>query len=344
MKSYINNISRSLSSYHKCKVVIYGVETDIASSDKMEINFDKDLDYLYKNNDPRIYEKFLDFVDENEFDKIFIPRLTHPEYFFSELRIRTISPEVVFSLFAFELFSKSKARRELLTDLICSSGISRVLIHSILGGHLTIPFEYRASEVVEKIKFVPEPVYESEELYGGLVSTSNLKPKILYFGNMFYGKGVDLLLAASGLVKNEMEIVIAGDFGKKNFDFNSAEIIANDFVQVLDGFIEQDEMIELFRNCDAVVLPYRKTYEYGTSGVFVQAMLAGKPVLVPDIYPFNYSVETYSCGLVFKAENVVDLARGLDEIVEFDKRSFKTGIIRFRDDLISWDQLTSHII
>jgi glycosyltransferase involved in cell wall biosynthesis len=345
MESYINNIYVSLSSKHNWKVVVYGVDSGarFSSSGGVKSIVDRDLDYLYKNNDPRIYENFLNFVDESNFEKIFIPRLTHPEYLYSELRIRSINVEIIFSIFSYELLSKSRARRELLIDLICQSCISQVLVHSIMGKYLGFPFDYRASEVTKKLMFISEPIYESKEEYeySGSRCMRNIVPTVLYFGNMFYGKGVDLLLAASTLVKKEMLITIAGDFSRNNFKIpNFPE---NDKVRIINKFIDRAQMIELFRGCDAVVLPYRKTYEHGTSGVFVQSMLAGKPILVPNISPFSSTVELYSCGSVFRAEDIVDLARGLDEIVGITQERVKEGTSNYRDDLISWDELATII-
>ena len=345
MKTYIDNIVECLSINDK--VVVHGVETGICANDNIALIVDTKLKYLYNNNDPRIYENFLNYSSEINADIIFIPRLSHPEFLYSELRVRKIDSEIIFSVFAFELFSNSKARRELLIDLICTSIISRVLIHSILGKHLQMPFNYRASEFITKIKFLPEPMYECSNDYLLPINQfthHNKKTSILYFGNVFYGKGVDLLLAASRIVKSGIKIIVAGDFDKINFDFDISKFKGNDGIEIIDKFISNEEMMSLFCNCDIVVLPYRKTYENGTSGVFVQAMMAGKPVVVPDIYPFNATVELYSCGTIFKAEDINDLANKLDEISMINRELFKKGIDHFRCDLMSWQQFASFVI
>jgi glycosyltransferase involved in cell wall biosynthesis len=340
MRSYIFNIVNSLSTDDCADIFVYGVHTDVNFSSGINTIIDGDLDYLYKSNDPRIYENFLSYALKNRFDKIFIPRLSHPEYLYSELRLRNIESEVIFSIFAYELFSKSQARRELLIDLICSEKIHKVLIHSILGDHLKFPYEYRADEVVEKINFVSEPLYEGLEEYQCLENrgstTSNGKPIVLYFGNIFFGKGVDLLFEAASLVTEEMKILVAGNFKKNNFNFALKESESESNIEIIDRYISHEEMVSLFVNCAAVVLPYRKTYEYGTSGVLIQSMLASKPVLVPDFYPFNSVIERYSCGLIFEAGNVKDLARGLDEIV-VKSRDFADGIKLYKSHLADWD-------
>ena len=345
MKTYINSIVECLSINEK--VVLHGLETGFRANHNTAIIVDTRLKYLYDNNDPRIYENFLNYSSEINADIIFIPRLSHPEFLYSELRIRQISSEIIFSVFAFELFSTSKARRELLIDLICSSIISRVLIHSILGKYLQMPFNYRTSEAIAKIRFLPEPMFEFKN--DDLLSINrfiyhNKKTSILYFGSMFYGKGVDLLLAASRIIKNEVKIVVAGNFNKINFDFDINKFEKSDRVEIIDKFISSEEMASLFCNCDIVVLPYRKTYENGTSAVFVQAMMAGKPVLVPDIYPFNATVELYSCGTIFKPEDINDLANKLDEISMINREVFKKGIELYKGDLISWQQFASFVI
>lgn len=345
MQSYTDKIVSALKVNNE--VIVYGVKTNIVKSDNVDVVIDEDLEYLFKNNDPRIYENLLNFLNQRKIEKLFIPRLSHPEYFFSEIRIREIQFKIVLSIFSFELLSKSRARRELVVDLICLTSIDKVIVHSILGKYLNYPFEYRSSEVQNKLFFVPEPIYETKEEYEVCTvnsSPNNKIPSILYFGNMFYGKGVDLLLAASSLVKKKMRIVIAGDFGNKNFSspFLNYEKYSN--VEVIDKYIERDQMVKLFTDCDAVVLPYRKTYKHGTSGVFVQSLLANKPLLVPNFYPFDYAVEFYSCGITFNAEDLKDLAMRLDDISEMIDGRFKNGIDSYKNDLISWSDLARLIL
>ena len=70
-------------------------------------------------------------------------------------------------------------------------------------------------------------------------------------------------------------------------------------------------MYKIFKSVDAVVLPYRKTYLYLSSGVLVNSIQSFKPAIVPNFYPFNEIINKYKVGVKFKPDNHKSLAKGI---------------------------------
>ena len=135
-EAYVHNFLKAATSLFE-KVYLYGgsslSESSLFSKESDRFIIDPSVDYLFKNNDPRLYEKFLDLAIDHSEAILFIPRLTHPEFLYSELLLRDkpAFSYLYFSIFAFELVSKSRARSLVLQNLISLTPIARACIHSI---------------------------------------------------------------------------------------------------------------------------------------------------------------------------------------------------------------------
>ena len=67
---------------------------------------------------------------------------------------------------------------------------------------------------------------------------------------------------------------------------------------VINRFILQEEVEWCFAASDAVLLPYRK--HFGSSGVLVQAAMAGKPVIASDEGLTADRVRRFNMGWLFR--------------------------------------------
>ena len=345
MKNYIINLTDSLKK-SKISFIIYGSH-ELEEDFNENIVVQNDLEYFYENNDPRLYEGFLNYSINNNISNIFIARLRKPEFFYSEMLIRRNSNlNIIFSIMSFELYSKSSARRNLMFKISNLSQIKKIIIHSILGKYLQFPDLISSNENnVEKFIFLSEPQYEDQANYSNesLIKTKHSIFKILYFGNMFYGKGVDILIKSKEYLTDDVEITLAGDIKTLNFDFDQQNLENNNF-KFISHRVYDDEMYKLFKETDIVVLPYRKTYMYGTSGVFQQAMFANKPVICPNIYPFDKSVEIFECGETFIAENRESLAQKISLMKNSDISIYKKKMSDFKDNINDWNDISNILI
>jgi glycosyltransferase involved in cell wall biosynthesis len=190
---------------------------------------------------------------------------------------------------------------------------------------------------------VYDPIYEDPRAYR--ISQTAARKRLglprnkklaLYFGNFFFSKGADILLKAAQKFPNKnVMFVFAGNTTSANFalnrkDFNRKNIILD------DRFIPEDEAVFYLRAADVVVLPYRRFYKDGTSGLLVQAALAERPAMVPDIFPFNAVVRTYKTGMVFTLESPSALARSIAQALTSEGRG---GYARYIHEIESWKEL-----
>ena len=264
------------------------------------------LEYYGRANDPRIYEGFLDWIAESGFSIGLITRLKHPEYLSNELMARDGLGEasLVLIIFGYELFSKSRARAMCLKNLIGRAEVKSVLQHSIAApraveNHSHVMSEFRSS----KWKTLFEPSYHelslnSKEPPGFAEFAQGFDSVLLFLGNFFYVKGVDLALESFlNLKSKNIGLAIVGQSSTVNFEFTKYIDIIRDHrgIYHLDRVASDSEMAYLLESADVLLLPYRSTYAYGTSGLVLLGLQYGKKIIVPNIDPFTLLSYTESC-------------------------------------------------
>ena len=115
----------------------------------------------------------------------------------------------------------------------------------------------------------------------------------LFVGGMIFRKGFDLLLhtfCETFRAEDDVALVIkVGDlngayrFGSMVDELNAAmEIPGGPTIEIVTGDLSEYEMAELYRSCDAFVLPYRGE---GFGMPILEAMACGLPVVVPSYGP-----------------------------------------------------------
>ncbi|HEY5169427.1 MAG TPA: glycosyltransferase, partial [Thermoleophilia bacterium] len=83
------------------------------------------------------------------------------------------------------------------------------------------------------------------------------------------------------------------------------------------------------RAARCVVLPYRG--HDGSSGVMLQALAAGRPVLVPDRGLMAYRVRGFGLGATYSDGDEADLRRRFRELEERGPESFAGDLDRYMD-------------
>lgn len=307
MKIYIDDIIQSLLQknyqiflYYKNKIKIKNTRCIVQ----------EDLEYFLKMHDPRIYEKFFLYAKKKNISRVLIPRFEFPEYLYSSIISINYNFKIYLSAMALELFSKSIGRLTILKKILLKKKIKGLVIHSALNKYVKIPRKFSISKNIQKkIFFMSEPIYHPHRKFFNKKKFRQNNFKILYFGNWFYGKGVDILIKSSKYLDKSIKIIIVGNSNTLNFSFKLDK--KNKNIKIINRYVSNIEMYKIFKSVDAVVLPYRKTYTYGTSGVLVNSVQSFKPVLVPNFYPFNEIINKYNIGTKFIPENHKSLAKGI---------------------------------
>lgn len=331
------------------RLVLYSDESD--ANAKCDLVLDKNLTYLKNSKDYKQYSQFLDYCEKERILHAFIPRLHNPEMLLAELEVRkNLHTKITFCIFGLQDTSRSNARAETYRKLLNSDKIKALIIFSIAGHALKVPFLTKSES--EKCHLFFDPIYESPSIYQGSIKDARNYLKLdqnrnygLYFGSFFYGKGIDILVDATK--KNSMNntrIIIAGDPSTLNFDYDIDNLQKNENIIFLDRYISEEDMGKLFQAINFVILPYRQTYKDGTSGVFVQAVLANKPLICPDIYPFNDVIRNYNLGTLFLPESSDELSQAIQRTSKnYQKLTDEAHFAKYQSCIQNWEKVAKVI-
>lgn len=316
------------------------------------------LNYKTKTNHYAMYQEMLRYAIRHRYDVVYIPRLTQPELLLAELdclnRLNGLNGQLPFKLvcgiFGYQDIVGSDART------LTYHKLGTYDVHLVNYQVLHDQWRYATTFNIPNVTHVSDPIYETPELYQvkrdvgcSYFNVDPTKFNVLYFGNMFYGKGHDILLRAMAKLP-DIHCIMAGDATTCNYQAAGIPKALSNVTQ-FKQFIDDADLGKLFACADIVVLPYRDTYSYGTSGVLVQAMLAGKPVVVPDIYPFNVVIERYGVGLTFSTEfddnaTATHLAMAIKSLATLDNcmQEFKAATKRYVADITPWAKIVEVVL
>jgi glycosyltransferase involved in cell wall biosynthesis len=340
---YLLQLSNSFDGEEVTILSIVGMPPQDSLPEPIEITTVTDSTYLLSSGSHRAYSSFFDFLASSNFDRIVIPRLRNPEFFILEIIARKIEGKFSIAFYGINEVLSSTVRRHVISQFLSRNLENKILIHSNswwLGqSELGSIFPNSKSQ----IKIVADPIYDNPDLFildkpqKGEGKETDKHYSVLFFGKLFFGKGLDLLLDAFSTLPKNIHLTIAGSGESINFDINVAEINRLPNVTHLNRHIPEEEAIKLFSESDLICLPYRSSYTHGTSGVLVQAALARKPVCVPDITPFRDVVEKYGVGFVFAVEDSEDLALKLEIASRTPIEA--SGWSEYLDELTSWEEI-----
>ncbi len=163
----------------------------------------------------------------------------------------------------------------------------------------------------------------------------------LFFGFIRKYKGLDLLISAFELLKNEnVCLVIAGEYyaGENEIKDQIAHSPAKSKISEHTKFINDDEVGLYFSAANCVVQPYRNATQSGVTPLayhFEVPMIVTNVGALPDLVP-------PSLGIVCEPE-VSAIANALESMTSFDFETFKSAIKEEKKKL-SWETLTAEFI
>ena len=141
--------------------------------------------------------------------------------------------------------------------------------------------------------------------------TSELENNILFFGRISPYKGIRYLIEASKLAKKKipnLEVTIAG---KGDFGFDVSRIKKDKTFNLINRFIENEELVELISSHSLIVCPYTDATQ---SGVLMTAFAFYKPVIATDVGNFSEIIKDNITGLIVPPKNSQKLAEAIVKI------------------------------
>jgi glycosyltransferase involved in cell wall biosynthesis len=149
-----------------------------------------------------------------------------------------------------------------------------------------------------------------------ILDSRTILPKeslILSVGRMFPGKGMDYLLRAFALIKQDARLTIAGD-GPQMADLKtkSQELGISPRV-TFTGWLSHSELDKLYRSCTIVVVPSVWPESFGMVGI--EAMAYAKPVIAFDVGGISEWLTDGETGFLVNPKDIVGLAEKIETIL-----------------------------
>lgn len=168
---------------------------------------------------------------------------------------------------------------------------------------------------------------------------------LLFFGFVREYKGLKYLIAAMPEVRRQLgrvRLIVAGSFGSDRVSYLHMidEYEVNDCIEVVDGYIADNEVEKYFAACDIVVLPYESATQ---SGIVQIAYGFEKPVIVTNVGGLPDVVADGQTGYIVERGNSKQLA---DAIIRYYKDGMEKRFaeqVRKEADRFSWDRLVEKI-
>lgn len=227
---------------------------------------------------------------------------------------------------------------ELLNIAIPDADLSRIVVHS---DQQRTAFASRLQNGAG-IEVIPHGVYEFFTEYDYRKRPEEAHT-LLFFGNIFPGKGVDVLADAVERVCKDIpdvKLIIAGDGRLSKRTQQVIDAADEERFELHNYFVPNDMVGEFFSRAALVVMPYRSATGDGTkghSGALSTAHSFGKPVITTDTGDFPAQVRETGSGLVVPPEDPVALADAIVSLLEDDDhRTEMAENSRKQAERLSW--------
>ncbi|HUV45513.1 MAG TPA: glycosyltransferase family 4 protein [Dehalococcoidia bacterium] len=189
-----------------------------------------------------------------------------------------------------------------------------------------------------KVEVVPHGDFSFYTQYQRSDITPSESSNILFFGRIVSYKGLDYLIEAGKLIKEHIPNVTITIAGEGEFTKYEKLIGKDKNFVILNRFIPDGEVAELFGKTSLVVLPYI----VGTqSGVITIAGAFKKPVVATDVGNFSEMVDSGKTGFIVPPKNANALAEAIIKLLKDDKLRHEMGENAYKTvkEKFSWDDI-----
>ena len=200
---------------------------------------------------------------------------------------------------------------------------------------LTVPAKGAVAPVAElcgrrsigKIRYIPNPIDVAKFSPSGRAQAKGQFPEILVVGGLRSRKGVGTLLQALPTILRSypalrLTLVGGGSFGPA-LERQIEELGIRDSIRWA-GEVSDDQLIEIYEQCDMVVVPSLAGGE-AFGYVVAEAMCMRKPVIASATPGPMEIISEASCGVVFPPGDSKALAARIIEVAGDEKRRLLLG-------------------
>lgn len=168
-------------------------------------------------------------------------------------------------------------------------------------------------------------------------------PLLLFFGELRYDKGPDLLVKATDGINSPLCVVFAGKeayFDSTDIEEWTASVETSAEFETRLKYIPEEHVDTYFTAADALVLPYRR--QYGISGPLRRAVMAGTPVIGSDGSDIGSVIERHDLGYTFERGNDESLGDTIRAFLD-DRSGTPPEGIQQRSQEIHWRSVGSKL-
>lgn len=168
---------------------------------------------------------------------------------------------------------------------------------------------------------------------------------ILFFGLVRPYKGLDLLIQALNrlnLAELQVRPLIAGEFYDEKSRYT--DLIKEDHTSrytIIDRFVSDKELAEIFTLSDLLVLPYRTASQ---SGILANAIQFQLPTLVSDQPGLTEHIEQGKTGYIFESGNIEALKNAIQAFIkDGHSETIRENLLYLKGEL-SWEHFTGELL
>lgn len=163
---------------------------------------------------------------------------------------------------------------------------------------------------------------------------------ILFFGSIRKNKGLEYLIQAEPLISkdyNDYRIVVAGKFPGNLAEYQKRMVNPDKFI-ILDEYIPNSRVSDLFESASMVVLPYTTATQ---SGVLPLAFGYGKPVIATDTGSIREALDDGRTGFVVPPCDAHALAQAALKLLTDEEtlKQFGENALMDAKTRLSWDTI-----
>lgn len=202
---------------------------------------------------------------------------------------------------------------------------------------------------LKKIEVIPVGVDLRQ--FRALISKREQQKSILFIGVLdeFHRyKGLDYLILAMDLIRKQIpdvRLTVVGEGSLKEEYVKLAKSLRLDEQIDFAGFVDPQNLVEYYNNCDIFVLPSISSEQEGFGMVLLEAMSCAKPVVTTNITGLAEEIKETKSGIVIEPKDVNSLTKAILEILrdqnyaqEMGRRARQLTEIKY-----SWNSVAAQI-
>lgn len=222
--------------------------------------------------------------------------------------------------------------------------VSSIIVHTKYSQQI---FLQSFEQSKDKVKVVPHGLLEFKRPKNTSINPYKFLSQkvILFFGNIQYYKGLDILINAMYYLKKEdIKLLIVGrsQISVKSLKCLSKKLDVEKHIFWRLEYINEEEVSEIFRVAKAIVLPHRHVDQ---SGVLMSAINFEIPIIASNLGGFSEIIEDGKNGFLFKKEDPEDLALKIKKLFLKDNlRNMSQQVALLKNNWKSWDEIANDTI